>query len=54
MSADTCDDNGRRRFVPADDVVAQFKGAPHVEAERFRADLDRVEPDESLDETTEE
>lgn len=32
----------RRRFVSADAAVAAFKGAPRVEFDRFRADLDRV------------
>ncbi len=33
---------GRRRFVAADAAVAAFLGAPAVDAERFRADLDAV------------
>jgi antitoxin (DNA-binding transcriptional repressor) of toxin-antitoxin stability system len=30
----------RRRFVSADAAVAAFKGAPRVDAERFREDVD--------------
>jgi antitoxin (DNA-binding transcriptional repressor) of toxin-antitoxin stability system len=30
------------RFVSADAVVAAFRGAPRVDRDRFRADLDRV------------
>jgi antitoxin (DNA-binding transcriptional repressor) of toxin-antitoxin stability system len=32
----------RHRFVSAEAAVAAFKGAPHVDALRLRADLDRV------------
>jgi antitoxin (DNA-binding transcriptional repressor) of toxin-antitoxin stability system len=32
----------RHRFVSADAVVAIFSGAPGVDYERFRRDLDRV------------
>jgi antitoxin (DNA-binding transcriptional repressor) of toxin-antitoxin stability system len=32
----------RHRFVSAEAVVAVFKGAPSVDLERFRRDLDRV------------
>jgi antitoxin (DNA-binding transcriptional repressor) of toxin-antitoxin stability system len=32
----------RHRFVSAEAAVATFKGAPHVDAVRLRADLDRV------------
>ncbi|MGH3676606.1 MAG: type II toxin-antitoxin system Phd/YefM family antitoxin [Mycobacterium sp.] len=31
-----------RRFVSADVAVAAFKGAPRVEFDRLRADLDRT------------
>jgi antitoxin (DNA-binding transcriptional repressor) of toxin-antitoxin stability system len=31
-----------RQFVPADTVLAAFTGAPAVELERFRADVDVV------------
>jgi len=31
----------RRRFVPADRLVAALRGAPAIDADRFRADLDR-------------
>jgi prevent-host-death family protein len=30
----------RRSFVPAEVVTAVFSGAPHVDADRFRADVD--------------
>jgi antitoxin (DNA-binding transcriptional repressor) of toxin-antitoxin stability system len=30
------------RFVSADAAVAAFRGAPRVDRDRFRADLDRV------------
>lgn len=30
-----------RRFVPAADVMAAFRGAPAIDGERFRRDLDR-------------
>jgi len=32
----------RRRFVPADAVIAMFRGAPHMELTKLRADLDNV------------
>lgn len=32
----------RRRFVPAAAVVAAFAGAPHIDAARFRRELDAV------------
>jgi len=32
----------RHRFVNADTAIAMFKGAPSVDLERLRADLDRV------------
>ncbi|MGI8686000.1 MAG: type II toxin-antitoxin system Phd/YefM family antitoxin [Acidimicrobiales bacterium] len=32
----------RHRFVSAEAVVAMFRNAPPVDAERFRADLDAV------------
>jgi prevent-host-death family protein len=32
----------RRRFVPAEEAVAAFRGAPPVDYERFRSDLDRL------------
>jgi prevent-host-death family protein len=31
----------RRRFVPAELVLAAFAGAPRIDAKRFRADGDR-------------
>ena len=31
----------QRRFVSAEAAVAAFKGAPRIELDRFRADLDR-------------
>jgi prevent-host-death family protein len=31
----------RRRFVNSDVVAALFRGAPSVDAEQFRADVDR-------------
>ncbi|MCP9486144.1 MAG: type II toxin-antitoxin system prevent-host-death family antitoxin [Gaiellaceae bacterium MAG52_C11] len=30
----------RRRFVRAEEAVAMFKGAPRIDYERFRADID--------------
>lgn len=33
---------GRRRFVAADAAVAAFRGAPSVDAERFRVEVDAV------------
>lgn len=30
----------RRRFVPADEAVAAFRGAPPLDYARFRGDLD--------------
>ena len=32
----------QRRFVPADTAVAFFAGAPAVESEQFRADVDAL------------
>jgi prevent-host-death family protein len=32
----------RHRFVSTDAVVAMFRNAPAVDAERFRADLDAI------------
>jgi antitoxin (DNA-binding transcriptional repressor) of toxin-antitoxin stability system len=32
----------RRRFVPAEQAVAAFRGAPAVDATRLRADLDAI------------
>jgi prevent-host-death family protein len=32
----------RRRFVPAEDAVAMFAGAPPVDLDRLRDDLDRL------------
>ncbi|MHB8323672.1 MAG: type II toxin-antitoxin system Phd/YefM family antitoxin [Candidatus Dormibacteria bacterium] len=32
----------RRRFVPADAVIAMFRGAPSVDLTRLRTDLDSV------------
>lgn len=32
----------RHRFVPAETVLAMFRGAPRVDLEQFRADLDAV------------
>jgi prevent-host-death family protein len=32
----------RHRFVSAEAAVAAFRGAPRVEFDRFRADLDRI------------
>jgi antitoxin (DNA-binding transcriptional repressor) of toxin-antitoxin stability system len=32
----------RKRFVTAAAAVAAFRGAPAIEGERFRADLDRA------------
>jgi prevent-host-death family protein len=32
----------RRRFVAAEAAIAMFAGAPPVEAERFRADVDAL------------
>jgi prevent-host-death family protein len=31
----------RRRFVPAAEAIGAFKGAPRIDHERFRRDLDR-------------
>ena len=33
---------GRRTFVPADELLALVATGPHIDPERFRADLDRV------------
>lgn len=30
----------RRRFVPAEEAIAAFKGAPRIDFARFRADID--------------
>lgn len=32
----------RHRFVTADAAIAMFRNAPHVDADRFRADLDAI------------
>ena len=32
----------RNRFVSADAALEMFRNAPHIDAERFRADLDAV------------
>ena len=32
----------RRRFVAADAAIAAFGAAPHVDADRFRSDIDAV------------
>ncbi len=32
----------RRRFVPAEEVVAAFQGAPAIDYTRFRNDLDQL------------
>lgn len=32
----------RRRFVPAEEAVAAFKGAPPIDAARLRRDLDEL------------
>jgi prevent-host-death family protein len=32
----------RRRFVPAEEAVAAFQGAPPVDHARFRRDLDQL------------
>jgi hypothetical protein len=32
----------RHRFVTADAAIAMFRSAPHVDADRFRADLDAI------------
>jgi prevent-host-death family protein len=32
----------RRRFVPKDEVLEAFRGAPRIDYERLRADLDAV------------
>jgi prevent-host-death family protein len=34
----------RHRFVSADAIVAMFRNAPAIDAERFRTDLDAVAP----------
>lgn len=31
----------KRRFVPAEVAIAMFGGAPRIDYEQFRADLDR-------------
>ncbi len=33
---------GRRRFVAAEAALAAFAGAPAIDAERFRADVDAI------------
>jgi hypothetical protein len=30
----------RRQIIPKDALLAAFEGAPHVDYERFRADID--------------
>lgn len=30
----------RRRFVPTVDLIAAFRGAPRIDAKRFREDID--------------
>ncbi|MHB1525319.1 MAG: type II toxin-antitoxin system Phd/YefM family antitoxin [Candidatus Dormibacteria bacterium] len=37
----------RRRFVTAEGVIAMFQGAPSVDLDRLRADLDHVAPQTS-------
>ena len=32
----------QRRFVPIDEVVEMFAGAPHIDYEQFRADVDAI------------
>ncbi|HEY5295517.1 MAG TPA: type II toxin-antitoxin system prevent-host-death family antitoxin [Gaiellaceae bacterium] len=32
----------RRRFVPAEEAVAAFRGAPPIDYARFRRDLDQL------------
>jgi prevent-host-death family protein len=32
----------RRQFVPRDVFLAAFEGAPHIDYEEFRADIDRI------------
>jgi prevent-host-death family protein len=32
----------RRRFVPRETVIAAFAGAPPIDFQRFRADMDRI------------
>jgi prevent-host-death family protein len=31
----------RRRFVPTEQLIAAFRGAPRIDFKRFREDLDR-------------
>ena len=31
----------RRTFVPTDELLASWKNAPHIDPDRFRADIDR-------------
>lgn len=31
----------RPRFVPTDQLIAAFRGAPRIDAKRFREDIDR-------------
>ena len=37
----------RHRFVTADAAIAMFRNAPHVDADRFRADLDAIADQDS-------
>lgn len=30
----------RRQFIPREELVALFEGAPHIDYEQFRADID--------------
>jgi prevent-host-death family protein len=32
----------RRRFIPAEEAIAAFKGASEINYKRFRRDLDRI------------
>lgn len=32
---------GRRQFIPTSRLIAALKGAPHIDYEKFRADIDR-------------
>jgi len=31
----------KRKFIPREELVALFEGAPHIDYEQFRADIDR-------------
>jgi len=31
----------KRQFIPREELVALFEGAPHIDYEQFRADIDR-------------